>query len=256
MNRDTGSQIVIHVEETYTYRVDLAQTTTVSNEQESSSLMLKDAVGSVDILVPYDGLELREVPQEANSLNVGEIKVFNPDQPQNYSTLSVKIPGGDSLPLYFNSGLQAVCSSKYIPPTPQKPLVTVVGEVSDSNSLEELKKLIQQGTEAFINDLYLRLTLWVPNLFKRVQQSKTDLLHQMLLEQNSSTQVFLANSQDIEATAQSLAALANQYGGRLLLGVDERGRIQGIPGNTLEVRQKRTEADLLKAALRCNPLVH
>lgn len=247
----------MYVDETYMYDVVLG---------DNPVLTCTSTRGTIKLVVPYDGQKLKEHAHSGTTLSLGRLNVTTPDGAQHQPELNVEIPA-DSLGDYLKQGLYAVWETKYAVDPPEDTLVSVTGDVFDGLDValdqfplvheKVFAKLVSEELEGFVNDLLLKLTVWVPDLFLQRQVDIERELDVIRLQQQHKEQIFLRDSDSEVLISQSLAALANSDGGRILFGVDEAGQITGIQRtNTPEHEVRRhLETQLLKAALRCDPPV-
>ena len=247
----------MYVDETYVYDVVL---------DDNPVLTCTDTRGTIKLVVPYDGQKVRDHVPVNRKLPLGTVSISNPDGSQRQPELAVEIPA-DTLSDYIKQRLHAVWQAEYPVDFPKDTLVSVTGDVFDGLDIaldqfplvqdEVFRKLVSEQLEGFVNDLLLKLTIWVPDLFLQRQADIERELVAIRLQQQHTEQIFLRDAENLDLIAQSLVALANSRGGRILFGVDEFGRVTGVRNVGApehEVRQH-LELQLLNAALKCDPPV-
>jgi len=251
MSNQHGPQAGIYVDETHTYSVSLGRQTLIASAPETSLL-------TVRVHLPYDGQLryddqrlLKDMRGESRTLGLGRIEVVMPDGVTT-RVIPVSIPAGAELAQHLKSNRWASMPRSFPIAYPSETLVTVEAQIFDGASLdiERLRDLIFGHTDAFVQDLRLQLSFWVPNLYVTSRQSRERELRELLLQRESPRQVFLAVLGGKNQLAESMAALANTSGGRLLIGVDHHGQIAGLGERDAEIKQA-----LLVAALSCIPAV-
>jgi hypothetical protein len=249
MSNEHGPQAGIYVDETHTYTVSLGRQTLIAPANESSLL-------TVRVQLPYDGQLryddrrlLKDMHAESNMLDLGQIEVVLPDG-ATARVIPVSIPAGADLANHLKSNKWAQLPRSIPIGYPNETLVTVDAQIFDGASLdiERLRDLIFGHTDAFVQDLRLHLAFWMPDMYVRRRQSRERELRELLLQRESVRQVFLPTLAGKNQLAESMAALANTSGGRILIGVDRNGQITGLGEADAELKQA-----LLNAALRCVP---
>jgi hypothetical protein len=251
MSNQHGPQAGIYVDETHTYSVSLGRQTLIASAHNTSLL-------TVRVQLPYDG-QLRYDDQRllkdmrigSSTLALGRIEVVLPDGVTT-RVIPVSIPAGTDLAQHLKSNMWASLPRNIPIAYPSETLVTVEAQIFDGASLdiERLRDLIFGHTDAFVQDLRLQLSFWVPDLYLTSRQSRERELRELLLQRESARQIFLPALGGKNELAESMAALANTNGGRLLIGVDRHGQIAGLGERDAEIKQA-----LLVAALRCTPVV-
>lgn len=250
MTSDREVRSAVFIEETYTYTI-IADTQTEINCTSTS--------GQVRVTVPYDGRFLAQAPA-GKSLDFGQLRLRKSVLSTTWSTCPIQLPIGTDLSRMLRSNRESVWEWSYVPDVPRDTLLTLDASIVDGPDFNPLEPLLNSklfiellfgNVEAFVNDLRLHLDLWVPRLNTAVLTSGWGHeLRSLLLEQENKTQIFIAAGASDELLAQSLAALANTSGGRLLIGVKANGSLEGarMDPNRLKMR-------ILHAALQCDPPV-
>jgi hypothetical protein len=240
-----GPRANITVEETYRYDVELGVT---------SQVAWLDGAGQVRIQVPYDGTGIRELPTTQASQHLGELHLTFPASTDSPLILPVDLIAGPALPDLVRSGKRAVLGADYQIPAPRETLVVVDGEVFDRDG----KELSVKGLDPFRNPLYLRLSLWVPDLWSRITADESHELAVLLMQGENEGCILMPYSDAVAAgraaLTRNLAALANASGGLIIVGVDAGREIHGLPDGSPATRLH-FESALLAAALRCSPPV-
>jgi hypothetical protein len=257
MSSAPNEQAAIYVEENHTYDVDLGRQPIIQWVPEQGFI-------SIRVQIPYDGQlrylnkqQLKDVRTSEVHLPLGQIMVVFPENTQATTTIPISLPAGSELSTHLKSGKRMQLQRK-IPITHlNDTLIAVDGQIFDGAALDlkHLRELIFKHTDAFVRDLRLQLTLWVPDLVARTAQGKERGLREMLLQRESDRQIFLSSIDNIDRLAESMAALANGSGGRVLIGVDQYGQVQGLPIQQDSSYRKHLKLALLKAALRSTPPV-
>ncbi len=235
----------IYAREFYSYEVGLGRICQTRWQQ---------AEGQIDAIVPYQPSRLKESSPHKATLAVGELCVTFPGNSDSPETLPIELPAGEALREHMHSARRAVLSATYEVAKPQTTLMTIDAEVFDDGG--ELLK--PHNPEAFGNSLHLRLSLWVPDLWRQLKTDESQEVERMLLQGDDQQQVLLppptSSPQGIETLAQNLAALANTTGGSIFLGTGRGTEIRGLADDSPATQ--RLVADLLmRAALQCDPPV-
>jgi hypothetical protein len=237
----------IEIEETYTYDFELGAFTQIT---------CTSAAGRLKVTVPYDGRLLADTSPDAN-LELGGLSLSAPGLKVDPEKFSVRLPIGADLADLLRSGREAVWDWSYTPPIPQDTLLAIEASVIDGAALDlamnedQLTDLLFGSTDTFVSDLRLHLDLWVPRQTASVLTgSRGQELRRLLLEQESDIQIFLPPGASASQIAESLAALANGSGGRLLIGIRYPDQVIGIEDNLEALRIR-----MLQAALTCAPPV-
>jgi hypothetical protein len=259
MSREWESQAAIYVDENHIYQVDLGAQPEVKWKQGSLSLRVH---------IPYDGQlpygdnqQLKDVPENEDSLVLGRVTLTRPESPHSPETIQVVMPAGKDLQTYLKGGRRLVVHRSRPLSEPQDTLITVDGKVSDDideERLEErLKSVSIEQLDDFANKLRLQIQLAVPNLFEeRRQKAAMREQREILLERESNQQIPFPKLEDSSQLARSLTALANNPGGgRIIIGMDKRGLIVGLADQNGTLDKAQIEKALLVAALSCNPPV-
>ncbi|WP_129626605.1 helix-turn-helix domain-containing protein [Candidatus Oscillochloris fontis] len=252
MSNDSDARSVVIIEETYTYDIEVGDVTIIT---------FTSATGQVTVTVPYDGRILaNETP--GNPVPLGEIRLSIPPHDTHQSTQRIDLPVGTDLTKRLRNSSETVWEWNYTPPTPRDTLLATDGTVFDGAAIdpsvnsEYLTHLLFDNNDAFINDLRLKLSLWVPQLNESLFMSAPgEELRRMLLEQESDIQIFIDSDQHESLLAESMTALANGTGGRILIGVNSSGSVIGLKDEDEHKRLEQLQYRLLQAALRCNPPV-
>lgn len=245
MSKEAEPSASIVVEETYTYDIEIGS---------FNQITCTSATGRVRVVVPYDG---RRLKPDDEPVTLGRF-IFSTDTPAlivQPPELSLQLPAGASLVNLLRSGREAVWNWQYAPPLPKDTLLAVDAAIIDGAAFSpamteaQLTDLLFGTTDAFVSDLRLQLDLWMQNRRAAwlVNEQDRELRH-LLQEQESDTQIFLPDA-DIGNLAESLAALANGSGGRIIIGI-RANQIVGLQED-LDTLQSR----LLQAALKCVPPV-
>ncbi|HEY3229027.1 MAG TPA: ATP-binding protein, partial [Roseiflexaceae bacterium] len=257
MSSEPLEQAAIYVEENHTYDVDLGR-------QPIMQWVPAQGFVSVRVHIPYDGQlrflgeqQLKDVRTNEATLPLGQITVSFPDDPQAATTIPIAMPAGPELSAHLKSSKWMRLPRRIPIAQFNDTLIAVDSQIFDGTSLdlEQLRDLILGHPDAFMRDLRLQLSLWVPDLFVKTQQGKERELREMLLQRESARQIFLPSIANIERLAESLVALANGSGGRILLGVDQYGQILGLPIREDLSYGEQLKRALLTAALRSTPAV-
>lgn len=239
---DTRPKVV--VTEVYTFDLTV---------DSSFSIDFVSASGEVSITLPYDK-HIWAAANDKSELNLAQLDMVTPNQ-ETVHTLAVRLPIGADLDELLRSNREAVWSWQYTPPEPDDTLLTVEAQVIDGANFdplarpEDLYKILFEHTNNFTSDLRIQLNVWVSNrnLLALASMRRREL-HRMLLEQESDVQIFLLGGVTDALLAESLAALANSSGGRILIGVHSTGKVEGLSDDKSKIEQR-----LLKAALCCQP---
>ncbi len=250
MSNSNALQPEIRIEETYTCTVIIAGQTIIHWHGQE---------GLVKVTVPYDGKHLhQQLPDQP--LVIGNINLTEANSQVNLSTLSVVLPTGEELEKRIKRGTGMIWEATYPINPPNDTLVSVSGDVFDGADIDfdthddQIVSFLFGRVEDFVSDLRLRLTFWVPNLLDQaVIGRQNNELRDMLLEQESSSQILIAETSNETLIAQSMSALANSGGGRILLGVRPTGELSGVRAD--QQGQERIDIMVLRAALRSNPPV-
>lgn len=216
---------------------------------------------SLRLYLPYDGRvpldrerDLKDVPADLEHVDLGTIQVTLPGAAAQTIAIPVAFKAGGELPDYLRGGGRMRLNRRLSIGAPVDTLISIDANVFDGADQERLPDLVLGRVSAFSDDIRLRLSLWAPNLLVKVHQANREReIRQMLLEQQSERQALTAHIPTVPALAQQLVALANRpSGGRLLVGVDSRGHVVGLPD---EASKEELELALLKAALLTVPIM-
>jgi hypothetical protein len=257
MSSAPNEQAAIYVEENHTYDVDLGRQPIIQWVPDQGFI-------SVRVQIPYDGQlrylgeqQLKDVRTSEAHLPLGQIMVVFPENTQATTTIPISLPAGSELSVHLKSGKRMRLHRRVPIAQFNDTLIAVDGQIFDGADLDpgHLRKLIFEHTDAFVRDLRLQLALWVPDLVARTAQSKERGLREMLLQRESARQIFLSSIGNIDRLAESLAALANGSGGRVLIGVDQYGQVLGLPTQEDPSYREQLKQALLVAALRSTPAV-
>jgi Schlafen, AlbA_2 len=252
MSSAPEEQAAIYVEENHTYDVDLGR-------QPIIQWVPAQGFVSVRVHIPYDGQlrylgerQLKDVRTTEAHLPLGQIMVVFPENIQPTTTIPITMPAGPQLSTHLKSGKRMRLPRSIPIAQFNDTLIAIDGQIFDGADLDpgQLHKLIFEHTDAFVKDLRLQLSLWVPDLFARTPQSKERELREMLLQRESARQIFLPSISNIDRLAESLVALANGSGGRVLIGVDQYGQVLGVPTREDPSYGEQLKRALLVAALR------
>ncbi|NNJ13104.1 hypothetical protein EKD04_022525 [Chloroflexales bacterium ZM16-3] len=252
MANDNEARSAVFIEETYNYTI-IADTQT--------EITCTGTSGQVRVTVPYDGRSIGKAAPGA-LIDFGQLRLRKPSQGTAWSTCPIQLPIGTDLPRMLRNNRESVWEWSYIPDAPRDTLLNLEAAVIDGAALDPsmddnlLAELLFHNVEAFVNDLRLRLKLWVPRLnTAALIGARGHELRGLILEQESKVQIFLPSGASEELLAQSLAALANTAGGRLLIGVGAQGTVDGLRGELADSEAIGLRRLLLQAALRCDPPV-
>lgn len=248
MSSEVTARPAIVVDETYIYNIDVAEQTNMSCEHSH---------GMIKISVPYDGLHLKDIPNQPGGLHLGSFTMGHPADPANQQLIDITLPV-DTVSSQIKHDVQYAWQARYDIAPPHNTLIAMDGEVFDGAAIDpnkdgsDLYHMLFGQTDVFMNDLRLQLSLWVPNLFAQTPLgSPVTELRAMLVEQQSQLQVLVPDPTQHRELARHMVALANGAGGRLLLGVKTTGEPTGL--NT-QVHEQ-LELHLLKALLLCTPSI-
>jgi hypothetical protein len=166
---------------------------------------------SIRVCIPYDGriryrsIPLKDLAASETLLRLGQIGIVFPRRGQ--EMLSITMPAGDNLPMYIKGRRQVVMRRNYSMSQPQDTLIAIHGEVFDGGQAEQAEVLEQHLIvgNAFVNDLRLRVSLWVPDLNVHTQQERANRLQTMLLQRENDRQLFVEDADDVELLSQRLA---------------------------------------------------
>ncbi len=243
MNTDQRPRARIEVEENHIYDVHLSNQT---------SIIWRQGQGVIRIQIPYEGKKLKDVSTDQPEITLGEVVLAAANATQAPESLVVSLPTGSLLPEYLKGGMQMVWQTNYTVTEPPNTVIAVEGTVYDGASIGEdmkrLGELIRNQIDAFSNNLRLQISFWAPNLITNIEfNPQARELEEMILQQQNDQQIFRAKLES-EQLARDLAALANSGGGRILIGVGEKGNITGNKFDCNEV-----EPALLNALLKIEP---
>lgn len=248
MNTTHEPQTDIFVDEYYTYRVTIGDLTDITCEQSE---------GRIRVQVPYNGRLLQRIQSDAPALHLGRIRLANPQPSIDQPTLMIDLPMV-AVDERVKRCEQHVWQARYALPPPRDTLIAIDAEVFDgadidvTNKPDHIAAALFGQADVFANDLRLRVSLWSPDLAAHGAASEAShMLRAALLEQESDTQIMLLTPAHLDLVAQSMAALANTSGGRILFGVQPNGNVEGFKPEIVEA----IERYVLQAALRCTPPV-
>lgn len=248
MSGDSEPQPAITIEETYAYDIDVGAQVLITPLSSS---------GTIHVTVPYDGRLIDPATAEAD-LSLGRLRLINGASDTNAATIPLTMPLGGAAVDAFKNGEEAVWDFSYTPPPVRDNLIGLEADMfagaafDPTESSKELVQLLFQRADTFVNDLQLRLSLWVPELKTTFQPGRRGHeLRTMLSEQESAVQIFVPDPSRETELCESMAALANSDGGRILIGVRPPGEVLGID----KVPLAELEVNLLQASLRCSPPV-
>ncbi|HUM70672.1 MAG TPA: ATP-binding protein [Chloroflexota bacterium] len=242
MSKIQDKQAAIFVEETYRFEVTLDSLPTTQ---------WKEGKGLIQVKLPYDGTLFEENASGVEMLALGEILVqMRDDNNVQTEKWPISIAAGKNWLHYLKSAKRAVCRAEYELKSPQETLVSIVGEVRDAPPRTETRPG-DQG--AFQNPLQLQLSLWLPDFYKTGAEDETDEIHRLLLRREHTQQIFMQNSQVAfeQKLAENLVALANTYGGIILIGISDKGKVQGLS----EKEAKDLPRKVIRALLQTSPIV-
>lgn len=248
MSINLKNQAAILVEETHYFRVELS---------DLSSTTWQEAKGLIEVNIPYDGCVFDKDMSRREMLDLGKIEIKRSDDKDAHSeTWPIKIVAGKNWHHNLKSAKRAVCRAEYEIAQPQETIVDVQGEILDIPKQDSTKTNFDNH-EAFQNSLQLNLKFWLPDLYHTILQDKSAEIQGLLLQREHTQQIFIhtpilsIESNLTEKLAKSLVALANTYGGTILVGVDEKGNVHGL--SATEIRKIPTQ--LLRALLQTSPIV-
>lgn len=198
----------------------------------------KKAQGIIEVQIPYTGDLFKDDAGVEETLPLGEVVVEMPGGPETLSEKwPVKIAAGERWLNYLKSGKRAVCRAEYEVQQPQEMLVFVQGEIWDT-PVKALDELPASNQGVFQNPLQLQLSLWLPDLYKTNLEEPAEEITRLLLRRQHTQQIFMQKSglqlQFEEKLAEHLAALANAYGGFILVGVSDDGKVNGLSSEEVQ----------------------
>lgn len=248
MRSEQGPQAGIYVDENHSYTVSLGRQPIITWAQNKSLLTIR-------VHLPYDGQVLKDVRSMEPDLPLGHIEVTL--GPGDTKALPISIPAGVELTGHLKSNKWMRLPRNLQIEHTRDTLIAVEGQIFDGASLDadQLRDLIFGHTGAFVQDLRLHLSFWVPDLFAKTEQSRARELREMLLQRETGRQIFIPAISEVDRLAESLAALANTSGGRILIGVDQHSQVVGLPAGDGPTRAEELKLALLNATLRCSPAV-
>lgn len=241
MGTNQGKQAAIYVEETHHFDVELGAL---------SGTYWKQASGVIEVLAPYDGKIFEEDASDQESLHLGDILVKIPVNGEFQEEIwPAKITAGESWQYNLKSARRAVCHAEYDVVQPKDSLISVQAEVRDVPI--DKYPIINTGT--FQNPLRLYLTLWVPDLSETSLEDESEEINRLLLRREHTQQIFmekpLLNFE--QKLAENLVALANTYGGTIIIGANEKGKLTGLSVEEWEAMPEH----ILGAIFKTQPLV-